>query len=743
MTDSLNTVERQQIDTFTEAAYLNYAMYVILDRALPHLGDGLKPVQRRILYAMSELGLSATAKYKKSARTVGDVLGKFHPHGDSACYEAMVLLAQPFSYRYPLVDGQGNWGSMDDPKSFAAMRYTESRLSKYAKLLLKELGQGTVEWQANFDGTIKEPRELPARMPMALLNGSTGIAVGMATNIPPHNLTEIGSALVHLLENPKSTTKELMKHVPGPDFPSAAEIITPKSELQAAYESGQGTFRMRGVIEVEKDRLIITAIPYQTSGARILEQIAKQLQQKKLPQVVDLRDESDHDNPVRLIIVLKSAKVDKDALMSHLFATTDLERTWRMNLNVIGLDGKPQVKSLKAFLSEWLTFRYQTVEKRLKHRLEQVLDRLHILEGLLVAYLNIDEVIRIIREEDEPKAALMKTFGLTEIQANAILDIKLRHLAKLEEIKIKGEQNELEAERKSLEQTLGSKRRMNTLIKKEILADVEEFGDERRSPIVKRDEAKAITEEAVVAQEPMTVVLSEKGWIRAAKSHDIDPLKLSYKSGDKFGSALPVQSNEPFFLMDSSGRFYSLSAHQLPSARSQGEPVTGFLSPPSGVRFNNLLAGPTSTEILLAASTGYGFVTKLEDCFTKNRTGKAVLNVSSDATPFVRTALAPLKSLRVALVTNQGYLLVIDATEVPALAKGKGQKLIQIPKAKQGEEWVQDVCLLKPSDSLLVQAGRRKLTLKPKDIDHYLGDKGKRGHKLPRGVQSVSYLEVV
>ncbi len=625
------TVETLSLRDYAEKAYLDYSMYVILDRALPHVGDGLKPVQRRIVYAMSELGLKASAKYKKSARTVGDVIGKFHPHGDSAAYEAMVLMAQDFSYRYPLIDGQGNWGSPDDPKSFAAMRYTESRLTKYADVLLGELGQGTVNWQPNFDGTLEEPTVLPAQVPNLLLNGTTGIAVGMATDIPPHNLTEVVNATIHLLENPRATVADLCAHVRGPDFPTEAEIITPADDITALYTTGRGSLKMRAAWRVEDGAVVIYALPYQVSGSKVLEQIAAQMQAKKLPMVSDLRDESDHEHPTRLVVVPRSNRIDLDALMSHLFASTDLERNYRVNLNIIGIDGRPGVKSLQVILTEWLQFRRDTVRRRLEYRLDRVVRRLHILEGYLVAYLNIDEVIKIIREEDEPKAALMARFGISDIQAEAILELKLRNLAKLEEMKIRGEQDELNDERDALEKTLGSDARMKTLIKNELKAVVEAHGDERRSPLIERQEARAFSELELTTSDPLTVVLSEKGWIRAAKGHDIDPATLSYKSGDSFKLAAKGRSNMPTVVFDSTGRSYSIPSHNLPSARGQGEPLTGRINPPSGATFEGLLTGNADDRFLIASDAGYGFVARFSDLLAKNKAGKALLTLPKGA----------------------------------------------------------------------------------------------------------------
>ena len=734
--------ESVSLRDYAEKAYLDYSMYVILDRALPNVGDGLKPVQRRIIYAMSELGLKATAKYKKSARTVGDVIGKFHPHGDSAAYEAMVLMAQPFSYRYPLVDGQGNWGSADDPKSFAAMRYTESRLTGYADALLGELGQGTVDWTPNFDGTMDEPSVLPAQVPNVLLNGTTGIAVGMATDIPPHNLREVVTATIRLLEYPKSTVDDLCEHIKAPDFPTTAEIITSQDDIKAFYRSGRGSIKMRAHWVKEDGAIIIDAIPYQVSGARVLEQIAAQMQAKKLPLVSDLRDESDHENPTRLVIVPKSNRVDIDALMSHLFATTDLERSYRINLNLIGNDGRPAVKSLDTILREWLAFRTETVTRRLQYRLEKVLARLHLLEGYLVAYLNIDEVIHIIRTEDKPKAVLIERFGLSDAQAEAVLELKLRNLAKLEEMKIKGEQDELNLEREQLELTLGSTARMRTLIKKELLAIADRFGDERSSPLVQRAEAKAFSEKELMSTEPVTVVLSAKGWIRAAKGHDVDPESLSYKAGDAFSLAAAGRSNQSAILIDDTGRAYTLPSHNLPSARGQGEPVTGRINPPTGSSFKALLMGDEKDKVLLASDAGYGFVTELGHLMAKNKAGKSVLNLPPRA-EVLPPALIPVgDDLLVASVSSEGRLLVFPLSDLPELARGKGNKIISIPSArvKTREEMMTAVAVLTPESKLVLHAGKRHLSLKLQELDHYRGERGRRGSKLPRGLQNVDFL---
>ncbi len=741
---SLEGIEQVPLSQFTENAYLDYSMYVILDRALPHIGDGLKPVQRRIVYAMSELGLSATAKFKKSARTVGDVLGKFHPHGDSACYEAMVLMAQDFSYRYPLVDGQGNWGSPDDPKSFAAMRYTESRLTQYAQVLLQELGQGTVDWQPNFDGTLREPVMLPARLPNVLLNGASGIAVGMATDIPPHNLREVASACIHLLESPKASLPDLLQYIQGPDYPTEAEIITPTADLLKLYATGNGSIRMRASYERELGDIIITNLPHQVSGARVLEQIASQMQAKKLPMVEDLRDESDHENPTRLVIVPRSNRVDVARLMSHLFATTDLERTYRVNLNLIGTNGRPAVKDLLGLLKEWLAFRTETVRRRLQYRLDQVLDRLHILEGLMIAYLNIDEVIAIIRYEDDPKAELMNRFRLSERQAEAILNLRLRHLAKLEEIKIRGEQEALEDERNRLEKTLGSKQRLRTLIRKEIQADAEKYGDARRSPILERPAAEALDETELTPSEPVTVVLSEKGWARVAKGHEIDPAGLNYKAGDRYLACARLRSNQQAVFLDSSGRSYSLQAHTLPSARGQGEPLTGRLAPPAGSGFVAVLGGEPETNYLLASDAGYGFRVKLDAMFAKNKAGKALLTLPSGSRVLSPASLQDPVSDRLVAITNEGRMLVFPVAELPELARGKGNKIIGIPakRVESREEFLNILAVVPEGGSLTAYAGKRHLKLKPGDLDNYQGERGRRGNKLPRGFQRVDRVEV-
>ena len=720
--------EQVELKNYTEKAYLDYSMYVILDRALPHIGDGLKPVQRRIIYAMSELGLKSSAKYKKSARTVGDVIGKYHPHGDSASYEAMVLMAQPFSYRYPLVDGQGNWGSQDDPKSFAAMRYTESRLSKFTEIYLSELAQGTVEWQPNFDATLDEPKVLPARAPTVLLNGITGIAVGMATDIPPHNLREVIAATIHLLAEPKASVADLCAFIKGPDMPTDAEIITPREDIQTVYETGRGSLKMRAVWNKEDGDIIVTALPHHVSGAKILEQIAAQMQAKKLPMIADLRDESDHENPTRLVIVPKSNRVDLSGVMNHLFATTDLEHNYRINMNVIGIDGRPAVKPINKILSEWLSFRMVTVRRRLQCRLDWVDRRLHLLDGLLIAFLNLDEVIHIIRTEEHPKKALMARFKLSEDQANYILDTRLRQLARLEEVKIRSEQDALRKEKDQLEKILGSARRLKSLIRKELEEVAEEYGDDRRSPLVIRGESQAFSETDLLSSDPITVVLSEKGWIRAAKGHDVDPDKLSYKSGDQFKFAARGKSNQNLLLMDSFGRSYSLPAHGLPSARGQGEPVTGRLSPPSGASFEGLLLGAESQQVLLASDAGYGFVTTFADMQTKNKAGKVIVSLPKGARVLPPVPLSVIEGTWLIAISNEGRMLVFPVAELPQLSRGKGNKIIGIPSARvlAREEYVISLSVYTEKDVLQVYSGKRHLSLKFKDLEHYIGERGRR-----------------
>ena len=735
--------ERLALHTFTENAYLNYSMYVIMDRALPYIGDGLKPVQRRIIYAMSELGLTASAKFKKSARTVGDVLGKYHPHGDSACYEAMVLMAQPFSYRYPLVDGQGNWGAPDDPKSFAAMRYTESRLSKYAELLLGELGQGTVDYQPNFDGTLQEPKMLPARLPNILLNGTTGIAVGMATDIPPHNLREVAQAAIALIDSPKTTLEQLLDIVQGPDYPTEAEIITPRDEIRKIYQTGRGSIRQRAVWKKEEGEAVITALPHQVSGARVLEQIANQMRNKKLPMVEDLRDESDHENPTRLVIVPRSNRVDLDQVMNHLFATTDLEKSYRVNLNMIGLDNRPAVKNLHEILTEWLVFRRDTVKRRLNHRLDRVLRRLHILEGLLVAFLNIDEVIEIIRTEDEPKPVLMSRFGISETQAESILELKLRHLAKLEEMKIRGEQAELEKERDQLQATLASERKMNTLLKKELQADSASYGDDRRSPLREREEAKALSETELVPSEPVTIVLSQMGWVRSAKGHDIDPAGLSYKAGDSYLAAARGKSNQPVAFIDSTGRSYTLDPTSLPSARGQGEPLTGKLTPPPGAVVEQVLMEPDDQRLLMASDAGYGFICTFSDLVSRNRAGKALLTLPENARVMTPMAVHHEDDMLLA-ITQAGRMLMFPVGELPQMSKGKGNKIISIPSAEAaaGQDKLAWLMILPPGSAITLHVGKRKMLLRSEELQKFRADRGRRGTLLPRGLQKIDRVEL-
>ncbi len=740
-----NNVEKISLRKYAEDAYLNYSMYVILDRALPHIGDGLKPVQRRIVYAMSELGLKSTAKYKKSARTVGDVLGKFHPHGDSACYEAMVLMAQPFSYRYPLVDGQGNWGAPDDPKSFAAMRYTESRLAAYSEILLAELGQGTVDWCLNFDGTLKEPKTLPARLPNVLLNGSTGIAVGMATDIPPHNLKEVAEACILLLDEPGSSLEQVCEHIKGPDFPTDAEIITSKDDILKMYQSGRGSLRMRATYVQENADIVIVSLPHQVSGAKILEQIAAQMQSKKLPMVADLRDESDHEHPTRLIITPRSNRVDIVALMAHLFASTDLERTYRINLNMIALDGKPKTRGLLEVLTEWLEYRTQVVTKRLQYRLDQVIGRLHILDGLMIAYLNIDEIIAIIRNEENPKSVLIERFNLSSIQAESILDLKLRHLAKLEEFKIAGEQSKLDLERIKLEKILGSQRRLRTLIKKEIIADATKYGDDRRSPIVVRSEAVAFKESDLLTSEPVTIVLSKQGWVRAAKGHDVEPTKLTYKSGDSFMVSICGKSNQNTIFIDSSGRAYTLQAHTLPSARGQGEPLTGRFNVTGGEFFQCIAMGEKPQLMLVASDAGYGFITDIAQMLTKNKAGKALLSLPKGAKVLTPIAVNDIEHQWLAAVSNEGRLLIFPLRQLPRLQRGKGNKIIQIPSARAAsrEEYLTNIVVLSELDMLVIYAGKRHHKIRFSELKNYIGERGCRGNKLPRGFQKVDRMEVI
>lgn len=737
-------IEQMPLRTFTEKAYLNYSMYVIMDRALPFIGDGLKPVQRRIVYAMSELGLNATAKYKKSARTVGDVLGKFHPHGDSACYEAMVLMAQPFSYRYPLVDGQGNWGAPDDPKSFAAMRYTESRLSKISEILLNELGQGTVDYQPNFDGTLAEPQYLPARLPHILLNGTTGIAVGMATDIPPHNINEIADAAVMLLDNPKARLDDVLEIVQGPDFPTEAEIISPKSEIRKIYEQGRGSIKMRATWKKEDGEIIISALPHQSSPSKVIAQIADQMTAKKLPMLEDIRDEADHENPIRIVLAPRSNRVDTDALMAHLFATTDLEKSYRVNMNMIGLDHKPAVKGLLEILNEWLTFRRTTVTRRLQYRLDKVLSRLHILEGLMIAFLNIDEVIEIIRHEDDPKVELMARFNLSDEQADAILNLRLRHLAKLEENQLKAEQDELEKERLNLEAILGSERRLNTLIKKEIQEDAKKYASPRMSQLVEREEAKMISESDMTPAEPVTVILSEMGWVRCAKGHDIDPKSLSYKAGDSYLAHACGKSNQAVVFIDSTGRSYALDPLSLPSARSQGEPLTGKLNLPTGATIEYVVMASEQQELLMASDAGYGFICKFEDLIARNKTGKALISLPENAKVLKPKTLINSTALVVA-ITSAGRMLIFPAQDLPVLSKGKGNKMITIPaaNAKDRSELLTKLLLISDQASLEFHSGKRKIVLKPEDLQKFRAERGRKGSTLPRGLHTNLEIMVV
>ena len=737
--NDLNNPTRS-VAEFTENAYLNYAMYVIMDRALPHVADGLKPVQRRIVYAMSELGLKNTAKPKKSARTIGDVIGKYHPHGDSACYEAMVLMSQPFSYRYPLISGQGNFGSPDDPKSFAAMRYTEAKLSAYANTLLNELGQGTVDWQDNFDGTLQEPVTLPARLPNILLNGTTGIAVGMATDIPPHNLSEVVKGCIALLKKPTMTEKELAKYIPAPDLPTKAEIITSPEDLLQLYKTGRGSYKMRATYHVddkEKNLVIIDALPYQISGNKIIEQIANLINAKKLPWVTDIHDESDHQNACRIVLELRSGRVDIEPMMSHLFASTDLESNYRVNLNMIGTNGKPQVKSLLTILTEWLSVRRDTVTRRLQYRLDKIEQRLHILAGLLIAYLHIDEVIRIIREEDDPKAELMTRYDLTEIQANAILDIRLRQLARLEEIELKREQSDLETEKAQIEAYLNNPDKLTGLMIEELTADMKEHGDKRQSPIVERTEATALKETDLTPSEPVTVIVSKSGWIRSAKGHDVDAANMNYRSGDAYLAHAQGKSNEKVYLMDNTGRSYRLDAHTLPSARGQGEPLTSLLKPTGGASFVNVLMGQDDSKLIMASSQGYGFINTFADLDTNQKAGKNVINFD-DACSLITHQIGEQDTL-VGVVSSAGHLLVYPLTELPMMKKGKGNKLIDL---KDGDSVVA-ITTFAEGDSLSLDSGKRTLTLKPMDIANFMGTRGRRGALLPKGFQKVSGVQKI
>lgn len=733
-------IDTRSVSDFTEYAYLNYAMYVIMDRALPHIADGLKPVQRRIVYAMSELGLKHTAKPKKSARTVGDVLGKYHPHGDSACYEAMVLMAQPFSYRYPLITGQGNWGSPDDPKSFAAMRYTEANMSRYADILLGEIEQGTVDWQDNFDGSLSEPVTLPARLPNILLNGTTGIAVGMATDIPPHNLHEVVKACIRLLKNPELSTKQLVQTLPAPDLPTTAEIITPKNDMIAMYETGKGSYKMRATYHTDPKQnhlVIINALPYQVSGNKVVEQIAKLMMDKKLPWVTEIRDESDNLNPCRIVIELKKSKLNIDKIMSHLFANTDLETSYRVNMNMIGINGKPEVKNLKSILLEWLSVRKSVVIRRLQYRLDKINERLHILAGLLIAYLNIDEIIDIIRTAEDPKIELMTRFGLTQTQANAILDIKLRQLAKLEEIELTAEHDRLEAERLLISEQLNNPEMLTKLLIDEVTADAKTHGDARRSPVVQRAESSSLKAVDLIASEPITAILSQAGWIRAAKGHHADPAEMNYRTGDAYLTHALGKSTERLILVDNTGRSYGLDSIHLPSARTQGDPITSLLNLPAGAKIDQLLfynQTNGSPNVLMASSLGYGFINQLANLDTAQKSGKSSINLA-DGVLLPIVVMQDDDSL-VAVSLSNGNLLIFASDELPKLAKGKGNKLANL---KAGET-ITAITALSDTDALVITAGKRTLTLNPNDIANYIAHRANRGNPLPKGFGKVSNM---
>ena len=745
-TSQVEEFETQPFQDFAQNAYLNYSMYVILDRALPHIGDGLKPVQRRIIYSMSQLGLSATAKFKKSARTVGDVLGKFHPHGDSACYEAMVLMAQPFSLRYPLVDGQGNWGDPNDPKSFAAMRYTESRLSRYAALMLDELGQGTVDWVPNFDGTLEEPSLLPARLPNLLLNGTTGIAVGMATSIPPHNLREVAKALIHLIENEDANTADICKFIKGPDFPTEAEIITPAEEIFDLYKKGQGRIKMRARYVIEDGEIVFTALPFHASAEKIYEQIAAQISAKKLPMVSDIRDESDHEDPTRLVIIPKSNRVDLTALADHLFATTDLEKNFSVNMNMIGLDGRPGVKSLKRILSEWLVFRQATIKRKLEFRLEKIISRLHILEGFKIVYLNIDKVIEIIRKADDPAKALMKTFGLTEIQTKAILEIRLRQLARMEEIKIIEEMDALNKEKEGLDTLLNSSKAFKAFMIKELETDAKAYGDKRRSPIKERKDAEAFSVTDVIDVEPVTVILSDNGWIRSAKGHDIDPENVKFRTGDHLLCHLRTRSDMPIALIDTTGRTYTLFSHALPSARGNGEPVTGHLTIAPNAVIRHMLSAEQEDLFLVSADNGYGFIIKFNDFLTNYKNGKALITLTKGSLPIDPLFIPDITKDNVIAVTSQGRVLIFSINELPRLKKGKGNKIIHIPASGKGasdSEKLKFLKILPLNSNLVIHAGKHFLRLTPGNQTDYISARGRRGKLLPRGYRNVDNIEIV
>lgn len=743
---AIEDYEKIPFQEFTQKAYLNYSMYVILDRALPHIGDGLKPVQRRIVYAMSQLGLASTAKFKKSARTVGDVLGKFHPHGDTACYEAMVLLAQPFSLRYPLVDGQGNWGDPNDPKSFAAMRYTESRLSKYADIFLQEVDQGTSDWVPNFDGTLKEPRLLPARLPNILLNGSTGIAVGMATSILPHNLREVSKALIHLIDNENTNLDQICKFIKGPDFPTEAEIITPFSEIKEMYRTGNGRIKMRAKFHVEDSELVFTALPHHASTEKIYEQIASQMEAKKLPMVSDIRDESDHEDPTRLVVIPRSNRVDLNALTDHLFATTDLEKSYSFNMNMIGINGRPQVKNLLEVLTEWLEYRAETVRKKLNFRLEKILDRLHILEGFLIAFLNMDEVIKIIRKSDHPRKDLIKAFPLSELQAIAILEIRLRQLARLEEIKIQSEQKDLNSQRKNLEKILGNEKTFKEYIKEEINSDAKEYGDKRRSPIKKRKEAEKFSVTDVMDIEPVTIILSKNGWIRSAKGHEINPETVKFKSGDSLLGHLRTRSDKPIIFLDNTGRSYMLFSHTLPSARSNGEPLTGHLSIQPNAHIKFMLSAENNNHFLMGSDNGYGFIVKFDDFLTNYKNGKAIVTLKENHELLNPEAVIDLEKDSIAAITSKGRLLIFKLRQLPNLKKGKGNKIISIPKKELKSTTPEILSFLKIlplNANLFIYSGRHFLKLSPGNQKDYTGMRGHRGKKLPRGYQNVDRVEII
>ena len=731
-----HATENRSVAEFTEQAYLNYAMYVIMDRALPHISDGLKPVQRRIVYAMSELGLKPTGKPKKSARTVGDVLGKYHPHGDSACYEAMVLMAQPFSYRYPFIEGQGNWGSPDDPKSFAAMRYTEAKLSHYSEVLLSELGQGTCDWQDNFDGSMKEPINLPARVPNILMNGTTGIAVGMATDIPPHNLREVIKGTIALIRNPNLTDEKVAEFIPAPDLPTQAEIVTSPEDLLKIQITGRGSYKVRAVYTIEKNEIVITDLPYQVSGAKVITQIADQMQAKKLPWVSDLRDESDHKNPTRLVVVLRSNRIDAEAVMSHLFATTDLESSYRVNMNMIGADGRPQVKSIRRILLEWIEIRKNTVTRRLQYHLNKIEKRLHILAGLLIAYLDLDKVIQIIREEDHPKAKLITHFGIDEIQAEAILELKLRHLAKLEEMEIRREQDELEGKAAIIREQLANPDSLKNLIIGELKDAAKKFGDARRSPIVQRAEASAMSEQDLMPADPVTVVLSEAGWIRCAKGHEVDAENLNFRAGDQYLSHAQGKSNQRVYVLDDTGRSYALAIHSLPSARGLGEPLSSKLSAANGVPFIQVFIADDENEVLALSSAGFGFKTQAKHLDTNAKAGKAFLTVGAEAKAFPLSVIE--QNTHLAVLSSVGRLLILDLSELPILNKGKGNKLIQLEDGDQ----IISVSLLNLDETIQVIAGQQHIKLKGDDLQKYVGKRASKGQLLPRGYQKANKLLV-